>query len=201
MRITGVLAFVAGLAVFCSTGVGLPVGYDWQEWPVGQGGNGHFYALTQTCGELGDGIGTWSEAYSEATSIGGYLATINISAEQNWLNATFPRTTVGRVDEELWIGLHQVAGSAEPQEGWEWVTGEPVTFTNWYPGEPNEGPPPESNEDCVLMHGFETGKWIDVPNEYGIPVGHGFYGIIEVPEPATLTLLALGGLAAIRRKR
>ena len=49
MRTTSALAFLAGLAAFCSTAAGLPVGYDWHEY------NGRYYALTETCGDSGDG--------------------------------------------------------------------------------------------------------------------------------------------------
>ncbi len=36
-------------------------------------------------------------------------------------------------------------------------------YTNWAAGEPNEAPPPETNEDRAQMHAFSAGLWQDVP--------------------------------------
>jgi hypothetical protein len=35
------------------------------------------------------------------------------------------------------FGIRQVPGSPEPAGGFEWITGEPVTYTNWTPGHPD----------------------------------------------------------------
>jgi len=50
-----------------------------------------------------------------------------------------------------WFGGFQPSGSPdEPEENWEWVTGEPFDYTNWAPGEPNDFDGRE--EDCLDPH-------------------------------------------------
>lgn len=74
---------------------------------------------------------TWTEAQVQAVALGGNLATINDAEECRWIFETFcffedsPRP--------LWIGL-----TDRDQEGkFRWISGEPATFVNWHPGEPN----------------------------------------------------------------
>ena len=35
------------------------------------------------------------------------------------------------------IGLYQIDRSREPRGGWTWTTGEPLTYTNWSKGNPD----------------------------------------------------------------
>ena len=53
-----------------------------------------------------------------------------------------------RYDERFWLvhdfgadgptfGLYQKEGSREPFGGWTWVTGEPLEYTPWHRGQPN----------------------------------------------------------------
>ena len=113
----------------------------------------HCYRLTTS------GPGSWTDAETEAANEGGHLVTINDETEQTWLNDTFP-FKLG----PLWIGLRQLPGSSEPDSGWEWISGEFVTYTNWHAGEPDEAPP-GTNEDRAAMHALEPGHWIDVPDD------------------------------------
>lgn len=91
---------------------------------------------------------TWEEASGRAEADGGHLVTIT-SEEENervhgliadnpeiWVNVDVGLVTDGeeeplQVSMGPWIGLHQPSGSSEPDGGWTWVTGEPVTYTNW----------------------------------------------------------------------
>lgn len=95
------------------------------------------YTLIQT-----NGI---ADARAQAAALGGHLATINGAAENAFLWQTFGATTV-------FIGL-----SDEVSEGnFVWDSGEPVTYTNWSAGEPNN----QGNEDYTLMRASD-GKWND----------------------------------------
>ncbi|MBO1052889.1 MAG: hypothetical protein HEQ25_13090, partial [Dolichospermum sp. DET73] len=102
--------------------------------------NGSQYTLTS--------YGTWQETQAQAQSLGGNLVTINNQAEQDWLVSTFG------VNQTLWIGL-----TDEVTEGtFKWVSGEISTYTNWLPGEPNNG---WDGEDYVEMNFGSPGKWND----------------------------------------
>jgi hypothetical protein len=135
--------------------------------------NGHSYLLS--------GYGTWQQAQAQAKSLGGNLVTINDQAEQNWLITTFG--SVG----SLWIGYTD----QETEGVFKWISGETSSYTNWYPGQPdNLG----GNEDYVHLY-FQGGwKWNDLVNSRADIKG----GIIEinnvpsVNNPPTGTLEIIG---------
>jgi len=128
----------------------------------------------------------WDQANAEATSLGGHLVAINDAAEEQLLLDLFGGT------EPLWIGL-----TDRDVEGvFAWTNGDPLTYTSWAPGEPNN----DGDEDYVNTNDFRgPGLWND---------GHSntrqFRGIIEyelVPEPASATLLGVGALAGLSRRK
>lgn len=125
---------------------------------------------------------TWTQAEAYAQSQGGHLVTINNAAEQALLVSQFG----GNV--RYWIGFNDIA--VEGTFGW--INGEPVTYTNWAPGEPNN----LGNEDFVVMNWSAPGNWNDLPD-----AGPGFqptFGIFEVtPEPMSIALFGAIGLGAI----
>ena len=138
------------------------------EWPESQGGNGHFYSLTS-------GRSNWLDSQAEAETRGGYLVAINDAAEQQFIVQTF--LSGASSTETYWIGL-----TDQDTEGtFEWVNGEQVTYTNWYPGEPNDF---NVGEDYVIINWHFTqgqtaspGDWNDVPLEANQ------VGIVELPAP------------------
>lgn len=91
---------------------------------------------------------TWEEyevAEKIAEDVGGYLATLTSEDENAFV------FELVRYDRRFWkghstrsdtttfgptFGLFQIDGAREPDGGWQWVTGEPMTFTNWLPGSP-----------------------------------------------------------------
>ena len=98
------------------------------DWPLFQGGNGHVYEYVRT-------PGTWTSANATARvrsfrGVAGHLASIHSSAENTLVNSL-----KGTGDMRGWIGLHD----SVTEGAFQWVTGEPFTFTNWTAGEPNNG--------------------------------------------------------------
>ena len=100
--------------------------------------NGHSYYRSTSSA-------TWTTARTNCTNMGGHLVTITSSGENSFVFNTWPSG---------WIGFND-----EVVEGqWRWVTGEPVTYTNWNSGEPNNA----GNEDYAQF--VSGGKWNDLPN-------------------------------------
>jgi hypothetical protein len=100
--------------------------------------NGHSYYRSTTSM-------TWTSAKIACENMGGHLVTMNSSAENNFIFNTWPSGWIGFTDEVV--------------EGqWRWVTNEPVTYTNWNSGEPNNA----GDEDYAQF--VTGGRWNDLPN-------------------------------------
>ena len=139
--------------------------------------NNHRYALTMIRGD-------WDQAEAEAVSFGGHLLSLNSTEENDFITSTFGFT------EEFFIGLRQNLSSpnfSEPAGGFEWVNGDPVTFTNWH-GPAFGGSEPNhafgAGEDYAVMGYFQTptGTWGDA-KKAGYPETSNYRGIIELPTP------------------
>jgi hypothetical protein len=153
--------------------------------PIVNPGNGHiYYLLSQD---------SWTASQAFALTLGGNLVTINDASENLWVSTTFGANTF------LWIGLNDVQNEGT----FVWASGEPLIYTNWAPGEPNNF---NGDEHYGIMYPrtFSTGEWNDCDN--GVRCA-GINGLVEVPtsipEPATLMLLGTGvvALSARHRKR
>ncbi len=75
---------------------------------------------------------SWEEARARAVKMGGHLATITSQEEDAWISATFVPRIAGKWANCKLGGIRQ--GKGRP---WQWITGEPFTYTHWWPGEPN----------------------------------------------------------------
>ena len=73
---------------------------------------------------------TWHDAKAHAESLGGHLVTINNNDENDFLLDLEEKQ--GLAGDEFWIGLTDEAVEGD----FAWVTGEPLDYTNWYPGQP-----------------------------------------------------------------
>ena len=115
----------AGLTMWTVFSLASQVGATtWSQWSISEGGNGHWYALTDH--------GTWSQANAQAVSAGGYLVVFGSAAENAWLTITFRDaydrayemnpTVIPTVSCVAWIGYRKA------EDAWGWENGEPVTY-------------------------------------------------------------------------
>jgi len=140
----------------------------------------------------------WTDAQAAAVALGGNLVTVNDAAENAFLYNTWGGGAGGEGAQGLWIGLNDSL-----VEGvFAWVSGEPVGYTNWDPGEPNN----LGDEDYVYIRPFSGGTWNDLANNGDYDGTR--YGVVEVkqtPEPVSLVvfggLLVGGGWLARRRMK
>jgi hypothetical protein len=89
---------------------------------------------------------TWAVAKASAEAQGGHLVTITSQAEQDLIVSM-------NITNNFWIGLQRT------DQGWGWITGEPLDFTWWAPGQPSAG-----GEGDVAAAGHAPGGhlWNDV---------------------------------------
>lgn len=136
---------------------------------------------------------TWTASEAEALTLGGHLTTINDLAENQWVFNTFTPLT-GATRPALWIGLNDMA----VEGSFVWASGEPVLFTNWANGEPNNGGGVEDWVHLIdpLGGADRASRWNDAENV--TPQGPvTFFGVVEVvPEPSS-AILALSGLTGL----
>ncbi len=152
-----------------------------------RGPNGHFYQLVSSPGI------TWGDAKAAAESSlrcgqPGHLVTITSQTEQDFIVASFGG--VRPPAEALltkWIGAFQ-ANSSDGTGGWAWVTGEPFDYTNWSPGEPNNGNygAGYGYEDAGNFWGYDGG-WNDAPSGWDQYGGYGGY-LVEWDVDATVII-------------
>ncbi len=134
--------------------------------PVTNQANGHIYYLLAPS--------DWYSARASASRLGGHLVTIQDTDENAWIRSTFG--TYDGVSRNLWLGLTDQGHEGE----WAWVTGEPLIYTNWADGEPNDL---NGDEDFAHMWYFSD-QWNDgtVYFVFGSPFAP--QGVVEV-EPRT----------------
>jgi flagellin-like hook-associated protein FlgL len=128
---------------------------------------------------------TWEQAKVDAESKGGHLATITSETEWNQIVSEIGASATGR----SWIGGYQVPGSAEPGSGWAWITGEPMSYTNWGIGGPDNSYGENEKFIETFFQGI-SGKWNDLPDNPVFTYGY----ILEKPAKHLTTIL--GGTLA-----
>src|ERR1041385_2983193 len=105
---------------------------------------------------------TWEAARTNATNqvvfgVRGHLATLASAGENGFGDSVggYNYVWIGLTDNEAFGGFEEA--SPQTGAGFVWITGEPVTYSNWYPGEPNDS---LGGEDGVHLYGF-TSAWND----------------------------------------
>ena len=125
--------------------------------------NGHQYQVFEDSK-------TWMEAKALCESLGGYLVAINSQAEQ-----AFIESLVSKGQKNFyWIG-----GYCDTDRVFRWVTSEPMTYTNWVSGEPNNH---QKRQDKIAIYRVGNPKnsrskpyqWDDVAND-GLISGEPFF--------------------------
>ncbi|HCA46999.1 MAG TPA: hypothetical protein DEP45_06410 [Armatimonadetes bacterium] len=124
------MAVSVALVVLCA-GIARAEDVIWTTWSVEDGGNGHEYAVLMT-------RDYWTNQKTKAEALGGYLASITSAEEQAHVHGLVQAAGGGGYYAYYCIGLFQDPTGAEPGQGWGWVSGEPLGYTNWGAGEPND---------------------------------------------------------------
>ena len=139
--------------------------------PIANPANGHAYYLLSP--------GTWTNAQAKAEALNGHLVTINDEAEQDWIVSLFNPPDAPR---PLWIGLHDPNGTGN----FAWVDGTPVSYTKWYPGEPNYIGT-DRFAYILRANAFPAAQWNNiagVDNDSGMASGGApIYAVVEVDAP------------------
>ncbi|MDB4953794.1 MAG: hypothetical protein JWO36_1363 [Myxococcales bacterium] len=100
-----------------------------------------------------DGV-TEPSAEARCQAWGGHLASILSQADEDCLNNAHP--------DAAWIGHVQASVLLSPAAGWSWIAGQPVTYTNWSTGQPDDGDGIENGaEQCAYKS--TTNVWLDAP--------------------------------------
>ena len=116
--------------------------------------NGHGYTISDTALN-------WYDAETQARALGGHLVSLDDALENGWVYTNF--NSFGT----FWIGLNDEARKGT----YVWSSGEPVIYTNWDAGQPNNS----SDQDYGAMRG--AGVWADYP------LNGNLRGVFEVAGP------------------
>ncbi len=169
--------------------------------PITNPANNHVYYLLS--------LNTWVASQQEAVQLGGNLVAINNAAENQWVLDTFGETAKNIAGPGAGgdrIGLLIGINDADQEGTYEWVSGKPIIYTNWAPGQPQNA---FDDEDYGAMYvtGFDpqgaAGMWHDVVSD--LSQGDDTYGVVEkvIPVPAAVWMggVLLGGLGVLRKAR
>jgi uncharacterized protein DUF642 len=135
-----------------------------QAAPIMDPDTGHYYeAVARNAGI------SWNAANAAANArtfmgMHGHLATITSAAENSFILQQFPEAVAGY----YCLGGIQSHGLLDPAAGWQWVTGEPWSYTNWHVvdgTEPNDyygvGTGPQ-DENKLQFWAQDDAPWNDI---------------------------------------
>jgi hypothetical protein len=127
------------------------------RWDPAEGGNGNYYAAIARPNTNA------SAARTQAGAMGGHLASIASEAENQFVAqlASSP---------ELWVQLGGDSccnygpwlGGLYSRNAWRWSTSEPLTYTNWFPGQPANLPQVNAMHYYAEPAGALGATWNDI---------------------------------------
>jgi len=156
------------------------------EWPLAEGGNGHYYEVVVT-GAFDKWYGAYQNALTRShAGLRGHLATITSQAENDWLLAMMATEGITQ-NHVFYLGAWNdgILDKNTILGDWFWITGEPWDFTDWAPGEPTLSYP---LENCLsLLFGWQNGAltgWNNLTFTYASNTGFIVeYDELSVSEP------------------
>jgi hypothetical protein len=129
-------------------------------FPVSAGGTGNGYEV------MFDTSADEAAAQSAAASAGGHLVSITSASEQTFIESLL--ASANAPTGSYWIGLERI-GSGSSASAFAWETNEPLGFTHFAGGEPNNYPANENRGTIYWSQspsdpGFSRrGAWNDAP--------------------------------------
>jgi CD209 antigen len=94
---------------------------------------------------------SWQDSEEACERLGGHLATVHSSDEEQFILNYVKQERKALVDMShgyTWLGGHDFLQESK----WMWITDEVFNFTNWRAGNPNNGGS-SMNEDCLDVSG------------------------------------------------
>ena len=133
---------------------------------------------------------TWHQAKADAELRGGHLATFTSAEEWDNMLADVG-STIGQFN--WWMGA-----TDELQEGlWKWVTGEPWSYTNWCPWEPNNY---RNTEHYLVTWGeANQNRWNDIASTANIGYILEISSHTVVFNPTEFCEIVLGGAETVQQ--
>jgi hypothetical protein len=196
------ISVIAVFCVVCCFGV-VAVSAAPVQWQASAGGNDHWYEVVM------DNQSSWDQAEANAEQAGGYLATITSPGEQQFIESLLH-------DHASYSGLYWMGLKGTNIDGiFTWITTEPLSYTHWYPGEPNDyeygikdsrggilwTTEADTNDPWYLGR---RGWWDDQPAlgfdtspTGAIDLQREGYVVETIPEPSTLALLGVGAISLL----
>ncbi len=118
----------------CERGETCVVGSYPVQWRTEDGGNSHWYSFNWILNTGPEGV-CWPDARQRSIATGGELVSLASASEAQFIVDCFcpgPGSEFGWMGNLGWLGYQGTP---------VWSDGEPVTYTNWYPGQPSgDGP-------------------------------------------------------------
>ncbi|XP_071142759.1 asialoglycoprotein receptor 1-like isoform X2 [Mytilus edulis] len=133
----------------------IPICFACPETVVNFGGSTYKF----NCGKF-----TWERAKAYCESQNGSLTTIETKEENDFLKyvATLIQTTGQAAPDHWWLGLTDI----KTEDTFEWISGQPVTYTDWFQGTPRQ--PDNVNiqgdtfdVDCASLYPSASFQWFD----------------------------------------